>query len=74
MNPKANAQRKSLNAKDFQRPTHGPKTDQFIGMTGAQAFHEMMRQHGVECIFGYPGGRFSRSLMRFITHHTFNLS
>ncbi|MBL4702812.1 MAG: hypothetical protein JKX85_16325, partial [Phycisphaeraceae bacterium] len=50
MNPKANAQRKSLNAKDFQRPTHGPKTDQFIGMTGAQAFHEMMRQHGVECI------------------------
>jgi len=56
MNPKANSQRKSLNAEDFQRPEHGPKTDQFVGMTGAQAFHEMMRQHGVECMFGYPGG------------------
>ena len=56
MNPKATSQRKSLNAKDFERPAHGPKTDEFIGMTGAQAFHEMMRQHGVECMFGYPGG------------------
>ena len=25
-------------------------------MTGAQIFHEMMREHGVETIFGYPGG------------------
>ncbi|MCC6680877.1 MAG: biosynthetic-type acetolactate synthase large subunit [Phycisphaeraceae bacterium] len=25
-------------------------------MTGAQIFHELMREHGVECIFGYPGG------------------
>lgn len=56
MNPKATSQRKSLNAKDFERPSHGPKTDEFIGMTGAQAFHEMMQRHNVECIFGYPGG------------------
>ncbi len=35
---------------------HGPTTDRYIGMTGAQIFHEMMREHGVEVIFGYPGG------------------
>lgn len=28
----------------------------FLGMTGGQIFHEMMRRHGVEHIFGYPGG------------------
>ncbi|XWX00143.1 hypothetical protein V2A60_008162 [Cordyceps javanica] len=28
----------------------------FIGMTGGQIFHEMMRRHKVETIFGYPGG------------------
>ncbi|KAJ6789900.1 hypothetical protein PWT90_03414 [Aphanocladium album] len=27
-----------------------------IGMTGGQIFHEMMRRHNVEHIFGYPGG------------------
>ncbi len=32
------------------------QTDQFTNMTGAQIFHEMMRLHGVEHIFGYPGG------------------
>ncbi len=31
-------------------------TDRFVGMTGAQIFHEMMRDHGVDVIFGYPGG------------------
>lgn len=29
---------------------------QFVGMTGAQIFHEMMRHHNVTQIFGYPGG------------------
>ena len=32
------------------------ETDRFVGMTGAQIFHEMMREHGVDVIFGYPGG------------------
>ncbi|EAW24614.1 acetolactate synthase [Aspergillus fischeri NRRL 181] len=28
----------------------------FLGITGGQIFHEMMRRHGVKHIFGYPGG------------------
>ncbi|KAJ1541942.1 Acetolactate synthase, mitochondrial, partial [Cladochytrium tenue] len=28
----------------------------FVGMTGGQIFHEMMLRHGVEVVFGYPGG------------------
>lgn len=28
----------------------------FIGLTGGQIFHEMMRRHSVEKVFGYPGG------------------
>ncbi|KAI3016678.1 hypothetical protein CBS147482_3082 [Aspergillus niger] len=28
----------------------------FIGKTGGQIFHEMMRLHNVKHIFGYPGG------------------
>lgn len=28
----------------------------FVGMTGGQIFHEMMLQHDVKHIFGYPGG------------------
>ncbi|OAA76808.1 acetolactate synthase, mitochondrial precursor [Akanthomyces lecanii RCEF 1005] len=28
----------------------------FIGMTGGQIFHEMMKRHNVQHIFGYPGG------------------
>ena len=34
----------------------GPTTNKYTGMTGAQIFHEMMREHGVDTIFGYPGG------------------
>ncbi|WFC98872.1 acetolactate synthase [Malassezia yamatoensis] len=30
--------------------------DSFVGMTGGQIFHEMMRRHNVETVFGYPGG------------------
>jgi len=33
-----------------------PRTERFVGMTGAQIFHEMMREHGVDTMFGYPGG------------------
>ncbi|GAA5823905.1 hypothetical protein JCM3770_000335 [Rhodotorula araucariae] len=28
----------------------------FIGLSGGQIFHEMMLRHGVEKVFGYPGG------------------
>jgi len=49
--------RKNLNARDIaMKPSTGPKTDEYKGMTGAQIFHDMMRQHGVSHIFGYPGG------------------
>jgi acetolactate synthase I/II/III large subunit len=33
-----------------------PTTDQYVGMTGAQMFHDLIRQHGVRHVFGYPGG------------------
>ncbi|MEX2672424.1 MAG: biosynthetic-type acetolactate synthase large subunit [Phycisphaeraceae bacterium] len=33
-----------------------PKTDKYIGMKGAEIFHEQMREHGVDVMFGYPGG------------------
>ncbi|KAL8293641.1 hypothetical protein RQP46_000342 [Phenoliferia psychrophenolica] len=28
----------------------------FIGLSGGQIFHEMLRRHSVEKVFGYPGG------------------
>ncbi|MEM9019090.1 MAG: biosynthetic-type acetolactate synthase large subunit [Planctomycetota bacterium] len=46
----------NLNAHAVDKPTHGEPTDKYIGMTGAQIFHDLMRQHGVETMFGYPGG------------------
>ena len=30
--------------------------DRFIGLTGAAIVHELLREHGVEVVFGYPGG------------------
>ncbi|CEP63577.1 acetolactate synthase catalytic subunit LALA0_S08e05776g [Lachancea lanzarotensis] len=30
--------------------------DSFIGLNGGQIFHEMMRRHNVDTVFGYPGG------------------
>ncbi|GJJ12302.1 Acetolactate synthase, mitochondrial [Clathrus columnatus] len=37
--------------------THSPIMDStFVGMSGGQIFHEMMRRHGVKHVFGYPGG------------------
>jgi acetolactate synthase-1/2/3 large subunit len=41
---------------DIESVHAGAKTDQYVGMTGAQIFHAMMQEHGVQCIFGYPGG------------------
>ncbi len=50
--------RKQLNATATNIPAadHGPRTEQYTGMTGAQIFHEMMREHEVTHMFGYPGG------------------
>ncbi|ODQ63746.1 acetolactate synthase [Nadsonia fulvescens var. elongata DSM 6958] len=30
--------------------------DSFIGLSGGEIFHEMMRRHKVDTVFGYPGG------------------
>ncbi|MFI4859818.1 MAG: biosynthetic-type acetolactate synthase large subunit [Phycisphaerales bacterium JB063] len=46
----------NLNAETIPTQGHGEPTDRFVGLTGAQIFHELMRDHGVEVIFGYPGG------------------
>ena len=48
--------RKSLNVRDISTQITGTPTDKYKGLTGAQIFHEMMREHGVKHIFGYPGG------------------
>jgi acetolactate synthase-1/2/3 large subunit len=48
--------KQNLNAEAVPSIGHGEPTEKYTGMTGAQIFHEMMREHGVEVIFGYPGG------------------
>lgn len=48
--------RNILNASEFSTQQHGEPTERYVGMTGAQIFHEMMKEHEVEAIFGYPGG------------------
>jgi len=47
---------KTLSAQTISATQHGDPTKRYTGMTGAQIFHEMMREHGVDTIFGYPGG------------------
>ena len=39
-----------LNAQYVHAGLPGEKTDRFIGLIGAQIFHEMMREHGVEAV------------------------
>lgn len=40
-----------------KRPKNADELDEsFIGLSGGQIFHEMMLRHGVEKVFGYPGG------------------
>ncbi len=48
--------RSHLDARGIRPATHGEPTTQYAGKTGAQIFHEMMREHAVDTIFGYPGG------------------
>ncbi|MBI1369185.1 MAG: biosynthetic-type acetolactate synthase large subunit [Planctomycetes bacterium] len=33
-----------------------PKTDKYVGLKGAEIFHQLMAEHQVEVMFGYPGG------------------
>ncbi|SGZ15078.1 BQ5605_C029g10641 [Microbotryum silenes-dioicae] len=41
----------------LDRPSSPNDLDRsFIGLSGGQIFHEMMLRHGVEKVFGYPGG------------------
>ena len=47
---------KTLSAGSFRTMKHGEPTMKYAGMTGAAIFHEMMREHGVDTVFGYPGG------------------
>lgn len=50
---------RALSVSEFAKAAkkhQGEPTDKYIGMTGAEIFHELMKQHAVECIFGYPGG------------------
>ena len=48
--------KKLLNTRDIDTADAGELTDKYMGMTGAQVFHEMMCEHAVEVMFGYPGG------------------
>jgi len=41
---------------DIESSQAGPRSEKYVGLTGAQIFHEMMREHGVTTVFGYPGG------------------
>ncbi|KAH8917410.1 acetolactate synthase, partial [Atractiella rhizophila] len=47
---------------ELELPLHGayqraePLDHSFVGLSGGQIFHEMMRRHDVKQIFGYPGG------------------
>lgn len=45
-----------LSAAQLPTPQRGTPTDQYRGMTGAQIFNVMMKEHAVDTIFGYPGG------------------
>jgi len=45
-----------LRAGQIENGDNAATTDRYIGMTGAQAFHELMRDHGVKHMFGYSGG------------------
>ena len=46
----------NLRANDIAAAPKGKTTDKYVGMTGAQIFHEMMIEHDVKHMFGYPGG------------------
>jgi acetolactate synthase-1/2/3 large subunit len=37
-------------------PRPPPNPASYVGLTGAEIVHTMLREHGVEVVFGYPGG------------------
>jgi acetolactate synthase-1/2/3 large subunit len=37
-------------------PTGSPGKRSFLGLSGAQVFEQMLREEGVEILFGFPGG------------------
>ncbi|GME98379.1 unnamed protein product [Ambrosiozyma monospora] len=46
-----------LKLKTHRHPNVNTKMDDsMIGFTGGQIFHEMMKRHKVDTVFGYPGG------------------
>ncbi|DBA01342.1 TPA: hypothetical protein N0F65_001581 [Lagenidium giganteum] len=51
-------QTRALSTEELQE--HAKKTpkmtDEYIGKTGAEIFHETLAELGVDCVFGYPGG------------------
>ncbi|OMJ24384.1 Acetolactate synthase, mitochondrial [Smittium culicis] len=36
--------------------TEPTSDEKYVGMTGGEIFHEKMLEHGVDTVFGYPGG------------------
>ena len=46
---------KTLNTRDVAT-SQDEMTDRYFGMTGGEVFHQMMKEHQVETMFGYPGG------------------
>ncbi|NBC11602.1 MAG: biosynthetic-type acetolactate synthase large subunit [Planctomycetes bacterium] len=55
--PRTTTSQKQLITRDITpRRQHGQPTDKYTGKTGARIFHDMMAEHGVDTIFGYPGG------------------
>ena len=47
---------KVLNTRELYKIEYGKPTKRYAGMSGAQIFHQMMQDHKVEIMFGYPGG------------------
>ncbi len=48
--------KQSLHTRDIHFRNDSHLTDRFVGLTGAQIFHELIREHEVKHVFGYPGG------------------
>ncbi|SCU94611.1 LADA_0G09692g1_1 [Lachancea dasiensis] len=57
MEPVKNADNAKLRSRNPKLAEEQPAMDDsFIGLSGGQIFHEMMRRHNVDTVFGYPGG------------------
>jgi len=46
----------SLHTGTHLSSSEGNKSDKYVGLKGAEIFHQIMREQGVEVMFGYPGG------------------